>query len=188
MRTESVDLPPDSQKRLLSLARQTLETFVRGEGRAPIAMDDPFCLETRYGVFVSLHRGRELRGCIGTCSALSPLYREVIEMTEAAASRDYRMNPIQSWELREISIELSILSPLWLVSDPLAVEIGKHGLYLVSGDKRGVLLPQVAVEYGWGVETFLRQACLKAGLLADAWRWPETRISAFTALILKEER
>jgi AmmeMemoRadiSam system protein A len=185
---ELIEIPPDSQKQLLELARQTLERFVRGETRAAITIDDPFFLATRYGVFVSLHRGLELRGCIGSCTPLSPLYQEVIDMTEAAASRDYRVEPVQIFELSEVTIEVSILSPLRDLTDPLAIEIGKQGLHIANGENRGVLLPQVAVQYGWDQETFLRQTCLKAGLSKNAWKWPGTKLSAFTALILQEER
>jgi uncharacterized protein len=183
-----IEIPPDFQKRLLGLARQTLVTFVRGEARPPTPTNDPLFLDTRYGVFVSLHRGAELRGCIGTCSPVSPLYQEVIDMTEAAASRDYRVEPVQIRELSEVIIELSIVSPLQVLADPLAIEIGKHGLYVANGENRGVLLPQVAPEYGWNQETFLCQTCLKAGLSKNAWKWPETKLSVFTALILKEEK
>ena len=185
---EEVCIPPDSQKRLLTLARQTLERFVRGEERDSVQPEDPYLLDAGCGVFVSLHKGLELRGCIGTCYPLSPLYQELIEMTEAAAAHDYRVAPVQPDELSVVTIELSILSPLQLLDDPMDVEIGRHGLYISYQSSRGVLLPQVAIEYGWDKKTFLQQTCLKAGLSGSAWQQPTTQICAFTALILKEER
>ncbi len=185
---EEIRIPPDSQIRLLTLARQTLERFVRGEERDSVTPDDPYLLDAGCGVFVSLHKGLELRGCIGTCYPLSPLYQELIEMTEAAAARDYRVAPVQTNELSDVTIELSILSPLQILDDPLALEIGRHGLYISHASKRGVLLPQVATEYGWDKKTFLKQTCLKAGLSGDAWQRPTTEVCAFTALILKEGR
>jgi uncharacterized protein len=182
----SIDLPPSSQKRLLELSRQTLESFVRGAVNNAEKIDDPRLLNSDYGAFVSLHRRAELRGCIGTCFPSGPLYETVIEMTEAAASRDRRVAAIAPGELPEIRIDISVLSPLESVAEPLALEIGKHGLYITSGAHRGVLLPQVATQYGWDMETFLAQTCVKAGLPKDAWKRPKTKISSFVAVIIEE--
>lgn len=184
---EVVHLPTDSRKRLLRLSRDTLESFVRGAEGLSRHVDDPYLQTCDLGAFVSLHKGEELRGCIGTCFPTRPLYETVIEMTEAAASRDYRMAPIRVEELLNITIDISVLSPLWPVADPLVLELGKHGFHVALGDKVGVLLPQVATQYNWDMETFLEQACVKAGLAKGAWRWRETRVSAFSALILEEE-
>lgn len=183
---EEVYLPYASQKRLLRLARDTLEGFVRRNARTTEPVDDPHLQTFEFGAFVSLHKGGELRGCIGTCFPTLALHETVIEMTEAAASRDYRVLPIYTDELPEIRIDISVLSPLRLVADPLALEVGKHGLHLAKGEKCGVLLPQVATQYGWDMTTFLEQACIKAGLPKRAWRWPETQISTFSALIIEE--
>ena len=109
-------------------------------------------------------------------------------MTEAAAAHDHRVPPVQPDELSHVTIELSILSPLELLDDPLDVEIGRHGLYVSYQSRRGVLLPQVATEYGWDKQTFLEQTCLKAGLSGNAWQQPMTQVCAFTALVLTEER
>lgn len=185
---EAINIPPDSQRRLMDLSRQTLESFVRGERRKPEKIDDPYLLTSQYGAFVSLHRGAELRGCIGTCFPTRPLYETIIEMTEAAASRDHRVAPIDPTELPDIRIDISVLSPLQSVEHPLSLAVGEHGLHLARGDRRGVLLPQVATQYGWDIETFLSQACVKAGLPEKAWKWPDTKISSFTALIIEERR
>lgn len=185
---ESVNLSPSSQSRLIGLSRRTLESFVRNETQRAESIDDPCLLNSDYGAFVSLHRQEELRGCIGTCFPTAPLYETVIEMTQAAASRDRRVAAIVSSELSEIRIDISVLSPLEPVTDPLSLQIGKHGLYVASGARHGVLLPQVATQYGWDIETFLSQTCVKADLLKDEWKQPKTKISSFIALIIEEER
>ena len=182
----TIELPTASQKRLIELARATLEDFVCDIERAPEMIADPFLLTKDYGAFVSLHRGRELRGCIGTCFPSDPLYEIVAEMTEAAASRDQRVAAVAPAELGQIDIEISVLSPLFKADDPPALEVGTHGLYISSGGRRGVLLPQVATEYGWSMEKFLRQTCVKAGLAKDAWRRSDAEVLAFTTLIIKE--
>lgn len=185
---ETVHIPPDSQKRLIDLSRKTLENFVLGRQRRPDRNEDPYLLSADYGAFVSLHKGEELRGCIGTCFPTRPLYQTVIEMTQAAASRDHRVAPVAGYELPEIGIEISILSPLQLARDPLSLTVGKHGLHVTSGEHRGVLLPQVAVQYRWDIETFLGQTCLKAGLPKNGWKSAEAEVMAFTALIIGEKR
>jgi AmmeMemoRadiSam system protein A len=182
----NVYIPSASQKRLLALARETLESFVRGIERPAEEIGDRYLLSADYGAFVSLHRRKELRGCIGTCFPTAPLYETVVEMTEAAASRDRRVDPILPAELADIRIDISVLSPLEPVENPLALEAGKYGLHVTRGKQRGVLLPQVAVQYGWDMETFLAQLCVKAGLSKNDWKRPETKLSAFTALIIEE--
>lgn len=181
-----IDIPPVSQRLLIELARATLEDFVSDIEANGSAVDDPYLLTKQYGAFVSLHRGKELRGCIGTCFPTAALYETVIDMTEAAASRDRRVAAITPGELGQIHIEISVLSPLFKAEDPPALEIGRHGLYISNGDRRGVLLPQVATQYGWDMKKFLQQTCVKAGLPKDAWQRPETEVFAFTTLIIEE--
>jgi hypothetical protein len=183
-----INLPPESQRRLLDLSRRTLEEFVRGASRCADLIDDTHLRATLYGAFVSLHANGELRGCIGCCTPDSPLFATVIEMTEAAASRDHRMERVRAAELDAIRIDISVLSPLERAENPLALEAGKHGLYVSCGGRRGVLLPQVAMAHGWNMQTFLEQTCRKAGLKKNAWKDPETLISSFTALVIEEER
>lgn len=182
-----VHLPVDSQQRLIEIARQTLEGVVRRRPLEPIGVDDPY-LNSIYGAFVTLFTRDELRGCIGTCAPSRPLFETVIEMTEAAATRDRRVRPVQPDELDRIRIDISVLSPLERSGNPLALEVGKHGLHVARQHKRGVLLPQVALEYGWDMKTFLEQTCRKANLPKDAWSWPDTVVSSFTALVIEEER
>lgn len=184
----NVYLPPESQTKLMELSRQSLEDCVLLIKRRQEQIDDPYLQSREYGAFVSLHKREELRGCIGHCAPKSPLFETVAEMTEAAASRDPRVEPVSKKELAEIRIDITVLSPLELVDDPLALTVGQHGLYVTSGKKRGVLLPQVAAQYGWDMKTFLEQTCLKAGLRKNAWKEVDTQVSSFTALIIEEQR
>jgi AmmeMemoRadiSam system protein A len=181
-----VHLPVESQKLLIEIARQTLETVVGRRRHSSLDVDDPCLSSFDYGAFVTLFNHDELRGCIGTCTPSSCLRDTVIEMTEAAATRDRRMKPVGPDELAQIRIDISVLSPLERATDPLSLQIGRHGLHVARDRKRGVLLPQVATEYGWDMKTFLEQTCIKADLPKDAWSWPKTLVSSFTALVIEE--
>jgi AmmeMemoRadiSam system protein A len=183
-----IAIPCRSQRLLLQLSRKTLENFVRGAPRDDENIADPYLQTSCYGAFVSLHSEDELRGCVGSCTPSKPLSEIVIEMTEAAAARDPRMTPVRPEELAAIKIDISILSPLETAENPLALEVGRHGLYISRGRRRGVLLPQVASEYSWDMQTFLAHGCRKAGLKANAWRDSKTRVCSFTALIIGEGR
>ncbi len=183
-----VHLPFESQKRLIEIARQTLESVAGHRSRQTISNDDPYLQQASYGAFVTLFKQNELRGCIGTCTPSDSLCNIVAEMTEAAATRDPRVKPVRADEVEHIHIDISILSQLVKCSQPLLLEIGRHGLHIVSGSKRAVLLPQVAVEREWDMLTFLEQICFKAELPKDAWSWPDTVVSSFTALIIEEEK
>ncbi len=183
-----VHLPPASQKRLIEIARQTLEAIVRRAARPVCADRDPYLEQEGHGAFVTLFNRDELRGCIGTCTPSKNLRDTVIEMTEAASKRDPRMKPVRMNELEAVRIDISVLSPLFVTREPMALEVGRHGLHIAHRNKRGLLLPQVAQERGWDMLTFLQQTCIKADLPEDAWGWPETVVSAFTALIIEEEK
>jgi AmmeMemoRadiSam system protein A len=182
-----VELPINSQRRLIAIARQTLENVVRRRLNKIPANDDPYLEGASHGAFVTLFKQAELRGCIGTCTPAQSLCDTVIEMTEAAATRDPRVKPIRADELDRIHIDISVLSQLERAADPLALAVGRHGLHIQHERKRAVLLPQVAVEQDWDLQTFLQQTCVKANLPKDAWRWPDTVVSSFTALIIEEE-
>jgi uncharacterized protein len=183
---KDVYLPSESQRALMRMSRQALENFVRRRRRQVPETADSYLLTAEYGAFVSLHKEEELRGCMGNCVPQAALVEIVTEMTEAAASRDGRMEPVAEAELAEIRIDITVLSPLARASDPLGLKVGRHGLHVVCGAKRGVLLPQVATQYGWDMGIFLEQTCLKAGLPKNAWKERNTQVSAFTALIIEE--
>jgi AmmeMemoRadiSam system protein A len=183
---DDVYLPPESQAKLLALARQRLEQFVLGLPRRAERIDDPYLQSHGYGAFVTLYKKEQFRGCVGNCTPAAPLCDTVIEMTEAAASRDHRVEPISRTELDDIRIDISVLSPLRILEQPLSLQIGKHGLHVARHTRRAVLLPQVASRYNWDMTTFLEQTCLKAGLRKHAWKDPGTQLSSFTALIIEE--
>jgi AmmeMemoRadiSam system protein A len=183
-----VCLPVDSQRRLIEIARLTLEAVVRQRRAQTYSCDDP-CLERQnYGAFVTLFKQNELRGCIGTCTPSHSLRSTVIEMTEAAATRDPRVTPVRADELEQIHIDVSVLSRLEVAAKPLLLQVGRHGLHISRGGKRSLLLPQVAVEHRWDMKTFLEQTSVKAELPKDAWCWPDTVVSSFTALVIEEPR
>ena len=138
------------------------------------------------GAFVTLHKNGMLRGCIGNIVGRRPLIDTVREMAHASAFDDPRFPALSTEEFEQIDIEISVLSPLEVISDPSVIEPGKHGIYMQRGYAGGVLLPQVATEQGWDRETFLEHTCMKAGLPIDAWKDPDTRIEIFTAVIFRE--
>jgi uncharacterized protein len=187
---DDVYLPAESQRALIRLSRETLNRFVlRGKAiPAEIQMNDAYLQARDFGAFVSLHRSDELRGCIGNCAPRTPLYETVMHMTEAAAAEDRRVKPISADELDDIDIEITVLSPLFSSADPLALDPAKHGLHVARAGRRGVLLPQVPIRYGWNMETFLEQTCVKAGLAKDDWKKPDTEVSAFSVLIIEEKQ
>jgi AmmeMemoRadiSam system protein A len=153
---------------LLRLAREALAAHV---GVAPAHVSgETAVLKQAGGVFVTLHNHGELRGCIGHIEANQPLGTVVPRCAVAAGTTDPRFPPITPTELEQLDIEISLLGPLESIDGPAAVEIGRHGLVVEMGWHRGLLLPQVAIEWCWDAETFLAQTCHKAGLARDAWR------------------
>jgi AmmeMemoRadiSam system protein A len=183
---DDVYLPVESQQKLLALSRQTLNDFVRRIEHQLPRVHDSYLQSCDYGAFVSLFKEEQLRGCVGSCAPEAPLLETVIKMTKAAASQDDRVVPIRQDELNAIHIDITVLSPLAAVDDPLLLEAGKHGLYIARDDRRGVLLPQVATRYRWDLKTFLEQTCLKAGLPKGAWHDRGTQLWSFTVLIIEE--
>lgn len=176
----------DSAKNeLLLLARQTLVCYLRTEQIPGYRTMRPELL-SRQGAFVTLHKGEELRGCIGRLTPRDPLFLTVQQCSVSAAREDSRFLPVKSEELPDISIEISVLAPSQTVRDPLQVIVGEHGLMISRGERRGLLLPQVAIENCWDRATFLAQTCRKARLPEDAWRDPATCIEIFTAYVFSE--
>lgn len=175
----------ETEKRtILRLARTSIESNLIGT--PPFRIDpEKGAMTEDSGAFVSLHRGGRLRGCIGTFASPNPLYKTVMDMAEAAAQKDPRFPPLAPEELKEIKIEVSVLTPLKEITGPEEIEIGRHGIYLVKGSARGVLLPQVAVEHGFDRYEFLDQTCVKAGLSPGDWK-EGAAIFTFEAEIFKE--
>jgi AmmeMemoRadiSam system protein B/AmmeMemoRadiSam system protein A len=133
------------------------------------------------GAFVTVTEKGRLRGCIGHIKGTKPLYRTVEEMAAAAAFDDPRFSPITKDELKDLEIEISVLTPFKQITDVKEIEVGKHGLYIQKGYYSGLLLPQVATDYKWDRDTFLEQTCLKAGLPSNAWKEKDAKIYIFSA-------
>lgn len=174
------------RKQLLQLARETIVAVVN---RQPLPQTDnpapAFLVQS--GCFVTIKRQGQLRGCIGNFVSERPLWETVREMAVSAATRDPRFRPMQQGELADFDLEISVLSPLHEIKSVDEIQVGQHGLYIIKGSSHGVLLPQVATEYGWDRETFLCQTCRKAGLPADAWQQPDCRILSFSAEVFGDE-
>jgi len=179
--TEPALLSPVALAALLDLARATVVASVRGERLpAPPALPE---LSARRGVFVSLHRDGDLRGCLGHMDDDLPVAEAVRRMAVASARDDPRFPPVAPDELERLEVEVSVLSPTVRIR-PEDVVPGRDGLVVRRGPRTGVLLPQVAIEQGWDREAFLRGVCRKALLPAEAWRDPGTELSAFRAQVV----
>jgi AmmeMemoRadiSam system protein A len=170
---------PGERVLLLHLAHEAIESALE-ERPTPLSAPNQHLSENR-GVFTTLHSDGKLRGCVGYVFPVLPLYRAVFETARAAASQDTRFSPVTLEEAPRLKISLSVLSSLASIT-PEQIEIGKHGLVVSFGTRRGLLLPQVPREHNWDRLTFLEQTCRKAGLPADAWRNGAT-LDAFTAEI-----
>ena len=179
---ESPEYSAEERHQLIRLAHASIEAALHN---LPLDLTPPseHLAEPR-GAFTTLHLHDALRGCIGFVFPNQPLYRTVAETARAAAFEDPRFEPVTQAEADEVKVEISILSAL-LAINPEDVVPGKHGLVVTFGSRRGLLLPQVPVEWGWDRESFLTQTCLKAGLAPDAWL-RGAQLQAFTAEIFAE--
>ncbi|HEX9023066.1 MAG TPA: AmmeMemoRadiSam system protein B [Geobacteraceae bacterium] len=168
---------------LLALARETVDAHVRGKALPDPVVGDPL-LKGDGATFVTLNdKNGHLRGCMGNIAPVMPLYRSVIANAVAASSRDPRFLPVAAAELPDLHVEVTVISPLEPLDDIRKIKIGTHGLYLEKGEYRGLLLPQVATEFGWDLSTYLAELSRKAGLPPDGWR--EGTLYTFTAEIIK---
>jgi AmmeMemoRadiSam system protein A len=170
---------------LLVLARRAIVDAVLFQKCIEGIPPDEVFAEKR-GVFVTLTLRGRLRGCIGTVEAFEPLGESIARCAAGAALHDPRFTPVRADELHELRIELSVLSPPEPIL-PADIEIGKHGLLISRGSRRGLLLPQVAGEHKFSREQFLEATCRKAGLDAKAWQEPQTQISGFFCEVFSEE-
>jgi uncharacterized protein len=169
---------------LLELARRALIAAIERHESPENLPRDLGSLQSA-GAFVTLHRRGRLRGCIGQIGSGQSLVEIVTHCAKSAALEDPRFDPVRPDELRDIEIELSVLSPLEEIA-PERIEAGKHGLMVARGWQRGVLLPQVASEQRWAAPRLLEETCVKAGLERDAWRQPQTKVFGFTAEVFSE--
>ena len=181
-------------KQAVLLARRTVESWVHGKKDLKLPRDLPESFQRDCGVFVTLNTypEKELRGCIGYPEPVMPLVEAIVDSARSAATRDPRFPPISVKELDRIVVEVSLLTPPELLQPKSPkgyldlIKIGRDGLIADNGILRGLLLPQVPVEWKWTVHEFLDHTCNKAGLPMDAWTESETKIYRFTAEIFDE--
>jgi AmmeMemoRadiSam system protein A len=184
-----VNLSESEKRDLLRSARGAIAEALGLPAEAP--PDPTEALEQPCGVFVTLHErpaggAPRLRGCIGFLETSSPLSETVRRAAKASALHDARFAPVTAGELPGLEIEVSVLSPLQRVRAISEIVVGRHGLVMRRGMRSGLLLPQVASERGWDLETFLENTCLKAGLPRRAWADRDTTIEMFTAVVFNE--
>jgi AmmeMemoRadiSam system protein A len=173
---------PDERALLLRAAHRAIEGALQRE-ELDIAAPSAHLAELR-GAFTTLHIDNELRGCVGYVYPMYPLYRTVLETAVAAAFGDSRFWPVTEDEIPRLKIEISVLSPMFQIRAEDVI-VGKHGLVITEGQRRGLLLPQVPIEHGWDAQEFLRETCMKAGLSPDAWHHGAI-IEAFTAEVFSD--
>lgn len=158
----------EEKRAMLAIARDSVaQRFGLAEQREPPVIT-PAMREMR-GVFVTLHKNENLRGCIGTIEGRKPLYQGIADLALESAFGDPRFPSLTAEEFSEIDIEISVLTELTKIESVTQIEVGKHGLYIRKGFNSGLLLPQVATECGWHRKAFLEQTCRKAGLPENAW-------------------
>jgi AmmeMemoRadiSam system protein A len=181
-------LTAEQRATLLKIARTSIEAVFEGRRPELNAADYDDDLRRPAGAFVTLTTKPEdeLRGCIGSIQPVAPLYQAVSGSAISAAFRDPRFMPLQKEELPAIHLEISVMGPIEEVTDINDIVVGRDGLIISRGRSAGLLLPQVATEYGWDRDTFLRQTCVKAGLPQDAWRQEGTKIEKFAAEVFGE--
>jgi len=180
------DLTIEEKRELIELAKQTISDHLEGKKQAEYKPKNEI-LNKKCGAFVTLHKNGELRGCIGQIVPVDKLYVAVQSMAIAAAFEDPRFYPLKKEEFPQIDFEISVLSPFEKITNIGEIEVGKHGLMISKNMYHGLLLPQVATEFGWDLETFLRHLCRKAGLSDNAYLEPGIEILKFTAIVFGEK-
>ncbi|GAM07953.1 protein aq_1444 [Geobacter sp. OR-1] len=175
----------DDRRQLLHIAREAITSFV-STGSVSTREAKSEKLQQCFGCFVTIKVDEKLRGCIGNFISDKPLCKLVPEMATAAATKDPRFYPMKKQDLDNFALEISVLSPLQKIAAIDEIHVGTHGIYMERNFHRGVLLPQVATEYGWDRDTFLQQTALKAGMGKDDWK-ENTDIYVFSAEVFNED-
>ncbi len=175
----------EEKRELLAVSRHAIDIAVR-RAQVAVTQERDGVFQQHCGVFVTLRIEGQLRGCIGCIESLRPLSDTIRDIAVKAALEDPRFPSLTASEFERATLEISVLSPLQRIAHPAEITIGKHGLVLELGHCRGLLLPQVAMEYAWDVAEFLAAVSKKAGLPATAWKDPEAIIHVFTAEIIHE--
>ncbi len=181
-------LSNEQRKKLLQIARESIASVLEGKSVEWRETDIDEILRQPSGAFVTLNASDgHLRGCIGSIHPVAPLYRAVSQSALNAAFRDPRFYPVTPEELPDLELSISVMGPIDRVQSVEEIVVGRDGLIISCGPFAGLLLPQVATEYGWDRDTFLSQTCIKAGLPAAAWRSKDTKIERFSAEVFSEE-
>jgi len=179
---------------LVKLARRTIETYIKESKIIEAPKETPENLKKDMGVFVTLTNQKQLRGCIGYPEPIKSLVQSTIEVAIGAATQDPRFPPLNVDEIADIQVEVSVLTPpkQIKVSEPSdyleKIIIGTDGLIVEMGVYRGLLLPQVPLEWGWDKEEFLGNTCMKAGLPLDCWIQKNVKIYSFQSQIFEEKK
>jgi hypothetical protein len=182
-KTRDESLSAGQKETLLTIARKAIEAQVLGRKRPPLDVKDPVLLKEG-AAFVTIRKHGALRGCIGHIIAIEPLVKSIQDNAIAAASEDPRFSPVRPDELKDIDVEISVLTQPQPLPNPLDVRVGTDGLIIKKGFHRGVLLPQVPTEQGWNKEQFLEGICEKAGLPPDSWK--DAELMRFQAIVFHE--
>jgi len=175
----------EQQKLLLSFAREAIHHHLTTGKTIKKKTKDPELAEKR-GAFVTLKVNDQLRGCIGFPLPYKPLWETIRDAAVAAATQDYRFQPLSLEELSKTNIEISVLTLPETIKDIKEIIVGKHGIIISKGSYKGLLLPQVPIEWKWDRETYLSQGCLKAGLDEDEWK-KDVHIERFSAQVFSEK-
>lgn len=184
-------LSSENGKYLVKIAKKAIEEYLKNKGKINIPSDCPDELKEELGVFVTLNKNYELRGCIGYPEPILPLIEAVINVAIAASCEDPRFSPLTSEEFKEVDVEVTVLTKPQLIKvnnpkDYLKnITIGEDGLIVEKGFYRGLLLPQVATENNMDVEEFLTHTCLKAGLSPNSWLDENIKVFKFQGEIFK---
>lgn len=194
----SFQLSLEEGKFLVQLARNAVEKYLKSKKRISVPEGTSEKLLQPCGVFVTIntirHKEKELRGCIGYPYPTTPLAQAVIESAISSATQDPRFYPLSLSELDTVVFEVSVLTPPQIIivkkpnEHPSKIKVGEDGLIVEKGMFKGLLLPQVPVEWKWDEEEFLCQCCIKAGLPPDCWLLKDTKIYKFQAIIFEEEK
>lgn len=180
-------LSREEKKKLLNIARTTLENHLQNK-KIPEFKIEEKKLTFPTGCFVTLKKNKNLRGCIGNMTSSQPLYKLVSDMVISSATLDSRFSPVKFSELKDIEIEISVLSPMEKIDDVNKIEVGKHGILIKKGRHQGVFLPQVATEQGWTRDEFLENLCThKMGLSPRCYQEKDVEIYIYSAVVFSEK-
>ncbi len=188
MQGEGFSMTEGEKQQLLGIARSTISEYLKN-GKIPdgSAAKLPDALVQKAGAFVTLRKHGDLRGCIGHFDADQPLYSIVQQMAIASSTQDYRFSQVQPEEMKDIEIEISVLTPMKKIFSVNEIKLGRDGIYIRKGGRAGTFLPQVATETGWGLEDFLGHCARdKAGFGWDGWKDKDTEIFTYQAYVFSE--